>query len=173
MQETVTYAFGKTSITAFLVAQSAKGIAALIIREHLDRAALLHALSARFREARLAEDPAGLASAVLAVTEFVERPVANLALPLDLRASAFGAAVYEQVLAIPFGHTATFSQIAQAIGRPRAVRAVGNACTHNPLEFAIPCHRVLRSDGQWAGGGRWGDWRQSQIVGRERAAVGG
>jgi AraC family transcriptional regulator, regulatory protein of adaptative response / methylated-DNA-[protein]-cysteine methyltransferase len=168
----ITYAFGETSIAAFLIAQSAKGIAAITIREHMDRAALLHVLSTRLSEVRLAEDPRGLASVVLAVTDFVERPMANLALPLDLRVSAFGAAVYEQVVAIPFGHTTTFTKIAQAIGRPRAARAVGNACTHNPIEFAIPCHRVLRSDGKWAGGGRWGDWRQSQIVERERAAEG-
>jgi AraC family transcriptional regulator of adaptative response/methylated-DNA-[protein]-cysteine methyltransferase len=75
------------------------------------------------------------------------------------------------MLAIPFGQTTTFAEIAARIGAPKAVRAVGNACASNPLEFAIPCHRVLRSDGSWSGGGPWGDRRQRTIVSREAAAV--
>jgi AraC family transcriptional regulator, regulatory protein of adaptative response / methylated-DNA-[protein]-cysteine methyltransferase len=73
---------------------------------------------------------------------------------------------------IPFGNTTTFAQIAKQVGSPRAVRAVGNACSRNPIEFAIPCHRVLRSDGSYSGGSQWGDRRQATIVQREANHLG-
>jgi AraC family transcriptional regulator, regulatory protein of adaptative response / methylated-DNA-[protein]-cysteine methyltransferase len=172
MPETLTYAFGETSITAFLVAQSSKGVAAILIRETLDRAALLRDLARRFSGAQLEEEANALALTVKAIQQFVEHPKADLALDLDIRGTPFQTSVYDAVLAIPFGKTTTYSAIAQAIGRPKAVRAVGATCANNPLEFAIPCHRVLRTDGRWAGGGQWGDWRQAHIVGRERAGAG-
>jgi AraC family transcriptional regulator of adaptative response/methylated-DNA-[protein]-cysteine methyltransferase len=146
------------------------GIAAIIIREHLEREPMLAELGRRFRGWELLEDEAGMRADVDAVVGFVDSPRANIALPLDIHATAFQRSVYGEVLKVPFGATVTFSDIARRIGHPTAMRAVGSACTRNPLEFAIPCHRVLRTDGKWAGGGDWGDYRQSQIVGREREA---
>jgi AraC family transcriptional regulator of adaptative response/methylated-DNA-[protein]-cysteine methyltransferase len=98
---------------------------------------------------------------------FVESPRANIALALDIRGTEFQRLVWAAVMKVPFGETSTFAQIAREIGSPHAVRAVGNACSQNPLEFAIPCHRILRSDGSYAGGSAWGDRRQSTIVQRE------
>jgi AraC family transcriptional regulator, regulatory protein of adaptative response / methylated-DNA-[protein]-cysteine methyltransferase len=90
-------------------------------------------------------------------------------LPLDIRGTDFQRRVWAAVERVPFATTTTFAEIARQAGSPNAVRAVGNACSRNPLEFAIPCHRVLRSDGSFSGGSPWGDHRQSTIVGREAA----
>ncbi|MDB5582325.1 MAG: 6-O-methylguanine methyltransferase [Bradyrhizobium sp.] len=165
------YAFGTSSLAALLVARSETGIAAIIIREHLEREPMLAELRRRFRGWELVEGQGGMRADVEAVAGFVDAPRANIALPLDIHTTPFQRSVYEAVLKVPFGETVTFSDIARRIGRPTAMRAVGSACTRNPLEFAIPCHRVLRTDGKWAGGGDWGDYRQSQIVGREREAA--
>ena len=94
-------------------------------------------------------------------------------LPIDWQLShGFHLRARHGIAAIPYGETRTYTDLARAAGNERAVRAAGSACSRNPIPLVVPCHRVLRSDGQWAGGGRWGDWRQSQIVGRERVAVG-
>ena len=164
------YAFGTSSLAALLVARSARGVAAIIIGEHLEREPMLAELRRRFRGWQLVEDEAGMRADIKAVAGFVDGPRANIALPLDIHATPFQRSVYEAVLKVPFGETVTFSDIARRINHPTAMRAVGSACTRNPLEFAIPCHRVLRTDGKWAGGGKWGDYRQSQIVERERDA---
>jgi AraC family transcriptional regulator of adaptative response/methylated-DNA-[protein]-cysteine methyltransferase len=165
------YAFGTSSLAELLVARSGKGVVAIIISEHMTPVAMLAELQRRFPGCALVEDKAGLRGDIETVARFIDKPQANIALPLDLRATPFQQAVYEAVLKVPFGETVTFSDIARRVGRPTAMRAVGSACTRNPLEFAIPCHRVLRSDGKWAGGGKWGDYRQSQIVTREREAA--
>ena len=102
---------------------------------------------------------------------FVEDPRENLTLPLDIRGTDFQRRVWEAVSEIPFGRTTTFAEIGRVIGAPKAVRAVGNACSRNPLEFAIPCHRVLRGDGSYSGGSEWGDRRQETIVQRETASA--
>ncbi|MGB8806116.1 MAG: methylated-DNA--[protein]-cysteine S-methyltransferase [Chthoniobacterales bacterium] len=170
-KETLHYAFGVSSLAAFLIARSHRGVAAIIIRERLNRDAMKRELRRRFLRAGLIYDASRLASDVKAVKAFIEAPQQNLELPLDIRGTDFQRRVYRAVLAIPFGATTTFAAIAREIRAPRAVRAVGSACTRNPLEFAVPCHRVLRADGRWAGGGKWGDYRQAQLVKRERDAA--
>ena len=170
-KEVLHYAFGVSSLAAFLIARSDRGIAAIIIRERLSRDAMKRELRRRFLRVGLIYDASRLAGDVKAVKAFIEAPQQNLELPLDIRGTDFQRRVYRAVLTIPFGATTTFAAIAREIGAPRAVRAVGSACTRNPLEFAIPCHRVLRADGKWAGGGKWGDYRQAQLVKRERDAT--
>lgn len=163
------YSIGRTSIGAVLIATSAKGMIAIIVREAEDYGALVDDLRLRHPAARL-RDGAGDKNEqrrLAAVLAFVEDPTKNLDLPLDIKGTLFQRKVWQEVLEIPFGQTTTFAAIAAAIGAPRAVRAVGNACSNNPLEFAIPCHRVLRSDGAWSGGSAWGDKRQCTIVTRE------
>jgi O-6-methylguanine DNA methyltransferase len=128
-------------------------------------------LADRHPDAELVRDNAAVRHAIEAVIGFVERPKRNIDLPVDIRATAFAARVYRAVLAIPFGETKTFKAVAVTAGLPAAIRAVGSACTRNPIEFAIPCHRVVRGDGRWSGGGAWREWRQSVIVGREAAAL--
>ena len=170
-QELIRYGLGQTSIAAILVAASDKGVVAIAIQEHPDDEKIVEALRARFPRAELRHDSAGTREMVEAVVSFVEDPRGNLTLPLDIRGTDFERRVWEAVGKIPFGRTTTFLEIARAIGAPRAVRAVGNACSQNPLEFAIPCHRVRRSDGSYSGGSEWGDWRQQTIVQREVASA--
>jgi AraC family transcriptional regulator of adaptative response/methylated-DNA-[protein]-cysteine methyltransferase len=171
IREQIRYGFGGTSIAAILVALSDKGVVAIIIREHFDRDALVADLRARFPLAELRHEPAQSRTAVENVVRFVESPNANLAMQLDIRGTEFQRRVWTAVMRIPFAETTTFAEIARKVGVPRAVRAVGNACARNPLEFAIPCHRVLRSDGSYSGGSVWGNRRQSTIVRREMESV--
>jgi AraC family transcriptional regulator of adaptative response/methylated-DNA-[protein]-cysteine methyltransferase len=97
-----------------------------------------------------------------------ERP--NLALPLDLQATAFQWKVWRALQKIPYGKTASYSEIARAIGKPKAVRAVANACANNRAALVIPCHRAVRADGD-SGGYRWGAERKQKILAKERAAT--
>jgi len=168
--EVIRYGFGRTSVAAVLVAASDKGVVAILIQEHPGDERLVAALRARFPRAELRHDSAGTREMVEAVINFVDDPHGSLTLPLDIRGTDFQRRVWEEVGRIPFGRTTTFLEIARAIGAPRAVRAVGNACSQNPLEFAIPCHRVLRTDGSYSGGSAWGDRRQETIVQREAAS---
>jgi AraC family transcriptional regulator, regulatory protein of adaptative response / methylated-DNA-[protein]-cysteine methyltransferase len=170
-RELIRYGLGQTSIAAILVALSDRGVVAILIRERLDDEKFSTALQARFPRAELHHDPAGTREVVATVVRFVEHPRANLALPLDIRGTEFQRRVWEAVSEVPFGRTTTFLEIARAVGAPKAVRAVGNACSQNPLEFAIPCHRVLRSDGSYSGGSEWGDRRQRTLVEREAASA--
>jgi AraC family transcriptional regulator of adaptative response/methylated-DNA-[protein]-cysteine methyltransferase len=170
-KEIIRYGFGHTSVGAILVSRGDDGLVAIIIREHAGDEALIATLQARLRRATLRHDQHGMQADVDAVAGFVERPTANIKLPLDVRGTDFQRRVWAAVLKVPFAHTTTFTAIAKAAGSPRAVRAVGSACTRNPLEFAIPCHRVMRSDGAYSGGSEWGDRRQAAIVQREVAAA--
>lgn len=169
--ELIHYGLGQTSIAAILVAASDKGVVAILIQEHPGDEALVEALRVRFPRAELRHDGAGTRETVEAVASFVESPRGNLTLPLEIRGTDFQRRVWGAVSKIPFGRTTTFLDIARAIGAPKAVRAVGNACSQNPLEFAIPCHRVLRSDGSYSGGSEWGDQRQKTLVEREAASA--
>ena len=105
---------------------------------------------------------------VAEVVGLVEAPGQRLDLPLDIRGTAFQQRVWEALRAIPPGKTATYAEIAEAVGRPRAVRAVAQACAANPLAVAIPCHRVVRTDGDLSGY-RWGVERKRKLLDREAA----
>jgi AraC family transcriptional regulator, regulatory protein of adaptative response / methylated-DNA-[protein]-cysteine methyltransferase len=165
--EVIRYGFSQTSVGTILVAESVSGIVAIAIREHPHEDALLSTVRARFPHAVLRHDRTGTRRAIAAVVGFVEGPRGNIALPLDIRGTEFQRRVWAAVMKIPFAKTTNFAEIARTVGSPRAVRAVGNACSQNPLEFAIPCHRVLRSDGSHSGGSTWGDRRQSTVLRRE------
>ena len=98
----------------------------------------------------------------------IEAPGRRFDLPLDIRGTAFQQRVWQALRAIPAGSTATYAEIAKAVGRPRAVRAVAQACAANPLAVAIPCHRVVRTDGDLSGY-RWGVERKRALLDREAA----
>jgi AraC family transcriptional regulator of adaptative response/methylated-DNA-[protein]-cysteine methyltransferase len=138
-REFIRYGLGQTSIAAILVALSDRGVVAILIRERADDEKLVGALRGRFPRAELRHDYTGTRTTVEAVVGFVEHPRANLVLPLDIRGTDFQRRVWEAVSKIPFGRTTSFLGIARAIGAVKAVRAVGNACSQNLLEFAIPC----------------------------------
>lgn len=132
--------------------------------------ALLGALKRRFPQAALAADDQALAQVVRAVLGFIEEPKQALALPLDLRGTAFQSRVWRALCRIPPGQTLSYAELAAMIEAPRAIRAVARACAANPVALAVPCHRVLGADGALRGY-RWGVPRKRMLLERERQAV--
>jgi len=165
--ETLRHATAETSLGQLLIAASTAGIAALLLGDDPDL--LLVDLRRRFPHAQLEPGGAGFAATVAEVVAFVEMPRGTLTLPLDIRGTAFRRRVWEALRAIPAGETASYAEIAQRIGAPEAVRAVAGACAANAHALAIPCHRVVRSDGALSGY-RWGTERKRALLDREAAA---
>lgn len=162
----IRFAVGEASIGAVLVAATERGICA--IRMGDDAAALVRDFQAQFASAELIGDDPAFAQTVATVIGAVEAPGTGLDLPLDVRGTAFQHRVWQALRAIPPGTTATYSEIAATIGAPGAARAVAHACATNPVAVAIPCHRVVRRDGDLAGY-RWGIARKRALLTREAA----
>ena len=160
----IRFAIGQCSLGAILVASSAKGICAILLGDDPDR--LARDLQDQFPNARLIGDDAEFARLVAHVVGFVEAPRQGLDLPLDVRGTAFQQRVWEALRKIPAGSTASYSEIAERIGAPKAVRAVAQACATNKIAVAIPCHRVVRNDGALSGY-RWGVERKRTLLERE------
>ncbi len=163
----IRFAVGQCSLGAILVASSAKGICAILMGDDPD--ALVRNLQDRFPRANLIGGDAGFEQLVARVVGFVEAPAIGLDLPLDLRGTAFQQRVWQALREIPVGQTASYAEIAQRIGSPKAVRGVAQACAANAVAVAIPCHRVVRSDGALSGY-RWGVERKRALLERENAA---
>lgn len=163
--DTITYAIVATPLGHALVAGTARG--ACSVRLGDDAELLAAELRAEFPDARVEEDGEGLAAWTAAIGRHVSGDPAPLDLPLDLRATVFQRRVWDALRAIPYGATRSYSDIAATIGQPTAVRAVARACATNPIALAIPCHRVLRTDGS-LGGYRWGVERKRELLAREQ-----
>ncbi|HVK53342.1 MAG TPA: bifunctional DNA-binding transcriptional regulator/O6-methylguanine-DNA methyltransferase Ada [Pseudoxanthomonas sp.] len=161
------FALGQCSLGAILVARSPRGVCAILLGDDPER--LLQDLQDQFPRARLIGGDDAFEQLVAQVVGLVEAPGLGLDLPLDVRGTAFQERVWQALRHIPVGQTASYAQIAQQIGMPRAVRAVAQACASNPLAIAIPCHRVVRSDGALSGY-RWGVERKRELLKREGAA---
>jgi AraC family transcriptional regulator of adaptative response/methylated-DNA-[protein]-cysteine methyltransferase len=127
---------------------------------------LVQDLQDRFPRARLIGGDADFEALVACAVGLVEAPGIGLDLPLDIRGTAFQQRVWAALREVPAGTTVTYSDIAQRIGAPKAVRAVAAACAANTLAVAIPCHRVVRSDGALSGY-RWGVDRKRALIDRE------
>jgi AraC family transcriptional regulator, regulatory protein of adaptative response / methylated-DNA-[protein]-cysteine methyltransferase len=166
--ETIRFAVGETSLGPMLVAATDKGICAIQLGD--DANALVHALEERFPQAMLVGDDPHFANTVAIVVAHVEAPCDALPLPLDIRGTTFQERVWAALTAIPAGRTVTYTELAQAIGQPTAVRAVASACAANALAIAIPCHRVIRATGELSGY-RWGVERKAQLLQREHRLV--
>jgi AraC family transcriptional regulator of adaptative response/methylated-DNA-[protein]-cysteine methyltransferase len=164
----IRFAVGACSLGAILVATSAKGVCAILIGENPE--ALLRDLQDRFPRARLIGGDAGFEAMVAKVVGLVEAPGLGLDLPLDVRGTAFQQRVWRALGEIPAGSTASYTEIAKRIGAPRAVRAVAAACAANALAVAIPCHRVVRTNGALSGY-RWGVERKRALLAREASAA--
>ncbi|MBB5214033.1 bifunctional DNA-binding transcriptional regulator/O6-methylguanine-DNA methyltransferase Ada [Parapusillimonas granuli] len=162
----IRFAVGQCSLGAILVAQSQRGICAILLGEDPDK--LVRDLQDMFPKAELIGGDARFERLVAQVVGFVEAPSLGLGLPLDIQGTAFQERVWQALREIPPGSTATYSDIAQRIGSPNAVRAVGRACGANRIAVAIPCHRVLRRDGDLSGY-RWGVERKRELLQREAA----
>lgn len=163
----IRFAVGQCSLGAILVAASQKGIAAIFFGE--DPEALVHDLEDRFPNANLIGGDRDFEEVMAKVVGLVEAPEAGLDLPLDVRGTAFQHRVWQALRDIPVGTTATYSEIAEKIGMPKAIRAVAAACAANKIAVAIPCHRVVRSDGSLSGY-RWGVERKQMLLDRESSA---
>jgi AraC family transcriptional regulator, regulatory protein of adaptative response / methylated-DNA-[protein]-cysteine methyltransferase len=135
-----------------------------------DRAMIQH-LQSEFAEAEIERDDEALEPYLEEILRRLEGAAPHEQLPLDIRATAFQCRVWEELRSIPVGETRSYSQVAAAIGNPGAVRAVGNACANNPVAIAIPCHRVLRNDGN-LGGYAWGIKRKQALIAAEKARSG-
>jgi AraC family transcriptional regulator of adaptative response/methylated-DNA-[protein]-cysteine methyltransferase len=158
------FAVGQCSLGAILVAASERGVCAIQLGEDPDR--LVRELQDRFPRAALVGGDADFERLVAQVVGFVEAPRVGLSLPLDVRGTAFQQRVWRALQAIPPGSTVSYADIARRIGAPRALRAVAQACGANTLAVAIPCHRVVRSDGALSGY-RWGVERKRALLARE------
>jgi len=163
----IRFAIGQCSLGAILVAQSARGLCAIFLGDEPEP--LLRDLQRRFPAATLIGGDADFERVVATVIGFVEAPQLGLNLPIDLRGTAFQLRVWQALRAIPPGSTASYADIAKSIGAPTATRAVAGACGANPVAVAVPCHRVVRSDGGLSGY-RWGVERKRELLDRERAA---
>jgi AraC family transcriptional regulator of adaptative response/methylated-DNA-[protein]-cysteine methyltransferase len=162
------FAVGECSLGAVLVGMTAKGVCAIAFGDDPD--ALVRDLQDRFPKAELIGGDTAFEAMVAQVVGFVEAPGLGLDLPLDIRGTAFQQRVWQALRATPAGTTASYAAIAKAIGSPSAVRAVARACADNPLAVAIPCHRVVRSDGGLSGY-RWGVDRKAALLQREKRAA--
>jgi len=160
----IRFAVGQCSLGAILVAASARGVCAIFLGDDPD--ALVRDLQERFPRAALVGGDADFERLVARVVGFVEAPRLGLDLPLDVRGTAFQQRVWQALLTIPPGSTATYTDLARRIGAPRAVRAVAGACAANALAVAIPCHRVVRIGGELSGY-RWGVERKRALLDRE------
>jgi AraC family transcriptional regulator of adaptative response/methylated-DNA-[protein]-cysteine methyltransferase len=164
--EDIRFAVGQSTLGAILVASSAKGVAAILMGEDPD--ALVRDLQDRFPRARLLGADADYEQLVAQVVGMIEAPQIGLDLPLDVRGTAFQQRVWRALRDIPAGRTVSYAEVAQAIGRPKAVRAVAGACAANNIAVAIPCHRVVRNDGSLSGYA-WGVERKQALIKREAA----
>ena len=162
----IRFAVGEASLGAVLVAATDKGVCAITLGD--DPEALVRDLQDRFPRAEFKGGDAEFERTIAEVVGLVEAPAQRLDLPLDIRGTAFQQKVWAALQTIPAGKTATYKEIARAIGQPKAVRAVAQACGANPLAVAIPCHRVVRSDGDLSGY-RWGVERKRELIAREAA----
>lgn len=164
----IRFAVGQCGLGALLVAASDTGICEIALHE--DPEQLVRNLQDRFKAARLIGADREFEQWMAAVVGFVENPAVGLHLPLDVRGTAFQRRVWEALREIPVGTTATYTDIAERIGSPRSVRAVARACATNNIALAIPCHRVVRTDGSLAGY-RWGIERKRELIEREAKAA--
>ena len=127
---------------------------------------MLRELQDRFPRAELIGGDAGFERLIAQVVGLIEEPELGIDLPLDVRGTAFQQRVWQALRQIPSGETTSYAQIAQRIGSPTSARAVAGACAANTLAVAIPCHRVVRSDGALSGY-RWGVERKRELLSRE------
>jgi AraC family transcriptional regulator of adaptative response/methylated-DNA-[protein]-cysteine methyltransferase len=163
----IRYAVTTTPLGELLVAATDRGICFVSLGEQ--REALVEKLHREFPAADAIEhcEPV-MHSAVRTIVDWIAGKEPHINLPLDIRATAFQRRVWEELQRIPLGETRSYSEIARALGQPQAQRAVGHACASNPVPLIVPCHRVVRGDGE-LGGYRLGTERKRRLLEREGA----
>ena len=162
--DTLSYAIGESALGQVLVARSVWGVCAILIGADHDK--LEADLAARFPQAKLVANEAVVHDDLAQVIRFVDKPADGLHLPLDLRGTPFQRRVWEKLRGIPVGRTVTYTELARWVGPLTSPRAVAGACASNPIALAVPCHRVVRSNGDLANY-RWGVERKRELIRRE------
>jgi AraC family transcriptional regulator, regulatory protein of adaptative response / methylated-DNA-[protein]-cysteine methyltransferase len=162
------YSIAKSSLGKVLVAATERGVSAVYLGEAGSQ--LIEELGKEYPRAEINEAGDSFQRWVKEIVQRVEGNPPRMELPLDLQATAFQRRVWQELQRIPRGTTRTYSQVARALGRPKAVRAVARACAMNPVSIVVPCHRVIRGDGNLAGY-RWGLSRKQQLLAQEAAAT--
>jgi AraC family transcriptional regulator of adaptative response/methylated-DNA-[protein]-cysteine methyltransferase len=161
----ISYATVETSLGWLLVAATDRGVCA--VRLGNAPGALIRELKSEFDAAAIEENRNPVARYLAALREHLENHAPTPELPLDVQATAFQARVWDVLRKIPYGETRSYTEVANAIGQPSAVRAVARACATNPAALVIPCHRVVRENGE-LGGYRWGIERKAELLDREK-----
>ena len=158
-RETLRYAIRPCPLGLLLLAASQSGVCALLFGD--SEAQLLEELQARFRNADLTCDPAGLSTWTEAILGQLDEPSRIAELPLDLRGSAFEQRVWQALRLIPAGQTRRYGELAASLDSH--ARAVAGACARNPLGLLVPCHRVVGAN-QALTGYRWGIERKAALL---------
>ncbi|HEV8430769.1 MAG TPA: bifunctional DNA-binding transcriptional regulator/O6-methylguanine-DNA methyltransferase Ada [Pyrinomonadaceae bacterium] len=161
----ISYTIAASPMGRLLVAVTKRGVCAVRMADN--DAELEKDLREEFPHAQIKRDDSGLSESVQKILNHLEKNEPRLDLPLDIQATAFQRQVWEQLRAIPYGETVSYGDVAKALGKPGAVRAVGRACATNPVALVIPCHRVVRED-KTLGGYRWGLERKKKLLEHER-----
>jgi AraC family transcriptional regulator of adaptative response/methylated-DNA-[protein]-cysteine methyltransferase len=164
----INYTIVDSPLGRLLVASTSRGVSALYFGE--TDARLEAELEKEYPRAEIRRDRNGLEASVGKILAHLRGREPQLDLPTDVQATAFQRRVWEELRRIPYGATRTYSQVARAIGRPTAIRAVARACATNPVSVVVPCHRVVREDGNLAGY-RWGLDRKRTLIAHEAAAA--
>lgn len=165
-RETIHFGFEQCSYGSILLALSKKGICALFLGDNLEE--LKEALADRFPFAKLQEGGAKVQEALENTMTWIQKLDRTPDFAMDLRGTPFQLKVWEELKKIPFGQTVNYKTLAERVGKPRATRAVANACGANPVAVIVPCHRVIRVDGSLSGY-RWGVKIKEQLLKVERA----
>ena len=163
----ISYTVVDCPLGKLLVAGTPQGVCSVKLGD--DSGELIRILEGEFEEAGLVEDNGDLRQWVAAILDYLEGKNADLDLPLDVRGTLFQRQVWRALQQIPYGSTSSYSGVAQAIGKAKAVRAVAGACGANPTALVVPCHRVVRSDGG-LGGYHWGIERKKALLDMEKEA---
>lgn len=164
--ELIQFAFIRSKLGLLILGATERGLAFLQFGESEEE--LKEALQSEFPAATIVQNADALAIWIGGVTRYLSGKMPNIELPVDMRGTAFQQAVWLYLRRIPAGETRTYAQVAEAIGHPKAVRAVASACASNQVAMAIPCHRVIRRDGS-LGGYRWGLDRKEALLAKEKA----
>ncbi len=162
----IKFAFAECSLGTVLIAASEAGVCAILFGDTHE--SLQRDLEKQFPRAHFVSGDADFEMLTAKVIDFIESPGGSFDLPLDIRGTAFQHRVWDALRKIPAGSTASYTEIAEAIGRPKSARAVARACASNPIAVAIPCHRVVRSDGSLSGY-RGGVDRKRRLLAKERS----
>jgi AraC family transcriptional regulator of adaptative response/methylated-DNA-[protein]-cysteine methyltransferase len=166
--DVIRYSICKISLGCAAIALCESGICAVLLGD--DEEKLKDELFAEFAESKLNSIENAQEEPLLQQTiAYLENPGAKTKLPLDIRGTEFQRSVWQALRKIPAGETRTYSMIANAIGKPSAVRAVGAACGSNRLALLVPCHRVVPSDRRKSGHYRWGHLIKEELLKRESA----